>query len=145
MKTPFRLLLLLAPLLSGVTIVDGGRSPMLRRNKTRGPRPLDMTCIIDETHDEPTEMRMYDFKYYYAMGFVNQVDEDEMQQLEQNIFEAIRDRILWCYEEKRKLRVEASSAMQYNSRQLRELGIVAFTMGKMDTDTPCKSDVCLSL
>ena len=137
MKTPFRLLLFVAPLLSRLTCVDGGGQMFKARQ-----RPLDMTCIIDETHNEPTALQLYEFKYYYAMGYINEVGEEEMQQLERNLFEAIRERIIWCYHQSnlRKLVVNIDSAMEYNSRQLRELGIVAFTMAGMDRDTPCKSD-----
>ena len=130
---------LLPPFCGANGIADHDRILVGDRTSTYDSEGL--ICQIGRHHTGDSTMVRVDFNFYYAMGIRGEVDSNEMLDLEEALFKTVKDDMLWCWKEKsemadsgndRRLSVAKEASRQRFTQAARDLGIIAFTPGKMD-------------
>jgi hypothetical protein len=106
-----------------------------------------LICQIENEQMEIGELKAVDFYFWYAMATNEPIGFQGMLDLEQALFNAIADDLLWCWHAEgfdqsqvgnRKLLEAESSRKQRFIKEARDLGIVAFEQGSLDYKTGCK-------
>jgi hypothetical protein len=114
----------------------------------------ELECRIGASHpsgEDSSQLKNLDFEYWYAMGVTKTMGFSEMFQLEQILHAAVEDDMVWCWEEandvveaagiqggNRQLQTEKEARRRLFTEQLRNLGIISFTIGGQDLQTGCK-------
>ena len=106
-----------------------------------------MDCRINTEHDSASPRAILDFDYYYAMGTDGEVDEEELNQVQEALFNRAKTMVLWCFDENRGQRhllpQDIVAIKDQNTQMARELGITAVSMGRDIAVPKCKSHFIL--
>lgn len=129
---------------AGLVGAEHNGQRQLTADRTQQFEADSLNCQIGSQHDQEYASEDIDFFYWYAMGTHQTIDPLEMFQLETLLFNAVKDDMLWCWEEKeildrsRRLSTQQVKRKEKFTSQSRRLGITSFTIGKMDTETQCE-------
>lgn len=155
MKLPWLALLALAHTSFGTCSANGYQHNRNLADRIEAFDANELTCQIGDDNSGG-KMVTHDFYFWYAMFVSGNVGFQEMYTLEQRLFSAIEDDLLWCWTEvptfdeseqgNRELTQNIESKQE--SRKLlqkrkftsdsRDLGIIAFTQGGLDLKTSRK-------
>lgn len=128
-------------------------------DRTNAYDTSSLTCLVTPgatTFDSNTvlnERSYHDFEFWYALGVkVESLSYEEMFQVERVLFMAIKNDLLWCWQEDspdmqattKTVSVDnkdSNRALQQRQKErfaeeARKLGIIAFSQGGMDQQKP---------
>ena len=133
-----------------LTVLRGGDNNRRELSRMKEFDVSTLHCQVGDPVESPNQdgaLAYNDFSFWYAMGVTGTVDLREMYYLEQLLFTAIKDKLLWCWGSKETSTTPKSSgqgnralleARKRFTVEARELGIIAFTQGGLDRQTDCK-------